>query len=240
MKKLSRGTWLALAAVTAIPATVAIAKTAEQAGWTRPSPETRARLEEGRIAMAKAALKLSPDQEKLWAPIETQVREAFKARDAKRAEFEKMREEAQNQGTEAKRPDLAERFDKMGQNMSERAERMKAFAAAFRPFYASLSEEQKDVLKPLMRTLAPGMGGRGHGGSRFAEGWGGHGGPGGWFGRGGEHDGGWGHHGRHHGMRDQGGGGAGGPQGPGPDAPQVLPEDGGGNEQGPPPAGDGN
>ncbi len=251
MKKLSRGTWLALAGVAAIPATVALAATADKAGWTRPSAETIARLEDGRLAMAKAALKLSPDQEKLWAPIEEQVRAAFKAREAKRAEWEKTREERQKQRAEGKRPDLAERFDKMSQNMTERSERMKAFATAFRPFYGSLSEEQKDVLKPLMRDLAPGFGGRGHHGPRFAEG-----GPGGWFGHGHGHGGwgmGWGGHGKHHGMRGEGpdgpgGPGAGGPGGNGPGgdgaggppsggqgAPQNAPDTDGGDDTGLPP-----
>ena len=56
MNNLSRGTWLAIAAVAAIPATVAIAKTIDRGGWHNMTPETRSRLEEGRIAMVKAAL----------------------------------------------------------------------------------------------------------------------------------------------------------------------------------------
>ena len=68
--------------------------------------------------------------------------------------------------------------------MTERAERMKTFAGAFKPFYASLSDEQKEVLRPLARDLMPGMGGRGHKGPRWAQG--------GWGERGG-------HHGRGHG-----------------------------------------
>ena len=79
MKNLSRGAWLAVAAVAAIPATIAIAKTADNAGW-RMTPETRSRLEDGRLAMAKVALKLNADQEKLWAPVEQQVRDTFKVR----------------------------------------------------------------------------------------------------------------------------------------------------------------
>jgi len=178
MKTLSRGTWIALAAVVAVPATVAIAKTAENAGW-QLTPDTRARLQEGRLAMVKTALQLTPDQEKLWAPVETQVREGFKAREARREEWKKLREErkAAEEKGEQKRPDLADRFQKMSQRMTERADRMKAFSTAFSPFYASLSDEQKDALRPLMRQLIPG----GHHGHRFADGWG----------PGGRHHGGW-------------------------------------------------
>jgi hypothetical protein len=178
MNNLSRGTWLALAAVVAIPATVAIAKT-DRAGW-RMTPETRSRLEDGRLAMVKAALQLNADQEKLWAPVESQVRDTFKAREEKRAERIKRREErkAEKDGGEHKRGNLAERFTKMSQRMSDRADRMKAFSTAFSPFYASLSDEQKDVLRPLMHQFSPGFG-MGHGGHRWASrGWGPGGGPG--------------------------------------------------------------
>lgn len=189
MKKLSRGTWIAIAAIAAVPATVAIARTADNGGWRMMTPETRSRLEDGRIAMVKAALQLTPDQEKLWAPVETQVRDAFKIRQARVEEWKKKREErkAENeQGGEHKRADLANRFEKMSQRMGERADRMKAFSTAFSPFYASLSDEQKDVLRPLVRQLSPGFGGgRGH---RFADGWGPGGRHHGWFGHG-DHDG---------------------------------------------------
>ncbi|CAA2137973.1 Spy/CpxP family protein refolding chaperone [Hyphomicrobium sp. ghe19] len=184
MKNLSRGTWIALAAVVAVPATVAIAKT-DNAGWRQMTPDTRARLQEGRVAMVKAALQLTPEQEKLWAPVETQVREGFKAREARMEEWKKKREERkaeEEKGGEQKRPDLAVRFQKMSERMTERADRMKAFTAAFSPFYASLSDEQKDALRPLLRQLMPG----GHHGHRFAGGWGPGGRHGGWSDHGGK------------------------------------------------------
>ncbi len=191
MKNLSRGTWIALAAIAAVPATVAIAKTADNGGWRMMTPETRSRLEDGRLAMVKTALQLTPDQEKLWAPVEAQVRDAFKSREARIEEWKKTRAERKAErekgSAEDKRPDLAARFEKMSKRMGERAENMKAFSAAFSPFYASLSAEQKDVLHPLVRELSPGFGPpHGH---RFAGGWGPGGREhGGWFGHGGPRD----------------------------------------------------
>jgi hypothetical protein len=185
MKNLSRGTWIALAAIAAVPATVAIAKTADNGGWRMMTPETRSRLEDGRIAMVKAALQLTPDQEKLWAPVESQVRDTFKSHEARIEAWQKKREERKaegDKGGEHNRADLAARFEKMSQRMSERAERMKAFSTSFSPFYASLSDEQKEVLRPLMRELRPGFG---HPGHRFAGGWG----PGGRHHGWGDHDG---------------------------------------------------
>lgn len=177
MNKLSRRALAAVAILAAVPAGVGIAKTIENARWNALSPETRARLDEGRIAMAKAALKLSPDQEKLWAPLEAQARDAMKSMADKRAERQKMRDQFEKDRAEGKRPDMAERLDKMSQSLSERADRMKSLAAAFRPFYASLSDEQKDVLRPLMRQMGRGFGLHERHGQRHA--WFGGWGPGG-------------------------------------------------------------
>lgn len=233
MKNLSRGAWIAIAAVVAVPATVAIAKSFEhRGGWNQMSPEARARLAEGRLAMAKTALKLTPDQEKLWAPLEANVRDTMKAMDAKRAEMKTMFEQRKNdraEGRDVKRPDMVERFEKMSQMMSERAERMKGFVAAFKPLYATLSDEQKEVLRPLMRELAPGMGRGGHGGKRWAHG-------GGW-GPGGRK-----HHGEHGGWGRHRGGPDGEGRGPGMGGPGMGPGMGGGmggglgGMQGTPPA----
>lgn len=225
MMKLSRGVLAAIAVAAAIPATYAVAKGVEHARWQQMSPETRARLDEGRLAMIKTALKLTPDQEKLWSPIEAQIRDTFKAREAKRAEHEAMRAEHDKNRADGKKSDLSERFEKMSKAMSERASRMSAFSGAFKPFYAALSDEQKEVLRPLIRNLAPGMGRGGHG-HHFAEGGGGRGwGFGGGWG-GGRHGG--GHHGHHGGgMMDGergGGGGAGGPDKGPSQAPQNAPD----------------
>lgn len=237
MRKLSRGALAAIAAAVAVPAGVAIAHNFERGGWHKLSPEARARLDEGRLAMAKTALKLNPEQEKLWAPVESSIRAGFKTRADHMAEREKMRDERQKEREankdakqEAQKPDVAERIEKMSQRMSERADQMKTFAGAFKPFYASLSDEQKEVLRPLMRELTGGGGGhRGHGGPRWAMG-------GGWGEGGRGHHGGGGWHGRHHGgggpdgpgFRDERGGGGPGARDDdgerGPPSEQLMPE----------------
>ena len=225
MMKISRKLALAIGLAAAIPATFAIAATVQHAAWHQMTPETRARIDEGRLAMIKTALKLSPEQEKLWSPVEAQVRDGFKARDARQAEHDKMRAEREASKDEAKRPDMAERFDKMSKAMSERADRMKAFAGAFKPLYASLNDEQKDVLRPLIHAILPGMGHKGHGGHRFAEGWGGKGG----WGHGGHH--GRGHDGDRGSPAMDGGPGGGAPGGQAaPKAPQNAPDQDGSDD----------
>lgn len=165
---------------TAIPLTWALAQGGPPPGpdgprgpGRAPSPEVMARMQDGRIAMIKAALKLNDAQAKLWAPVEEQMRAGFAARQSafeeRRKTFEERRA-AREQGKQPNDavPNMAENFSKLSERMTQRAERMKAFAAAYKPFYESLTEEQKQVAGLLMRRFAgepgfgPGHGMRGH------------------------------------------------------------------------------
>ena len=156
--RLSRFVVPAVLAVT-IPAAAVLAQTQGQGQpSTRaagPSADALARLQDGRMAMIKELLKLSEAQLKLWAPVEAQMRESFTARQQARSEYRERRQ----QGTKAERPALPDRLDRASKRMSERAERMKSFAEAIRPFYAALTEDQKAVAGVVLRQGA-GFGGR--------------------------------------------------------------------------------
>lgn len=143
-------------------------------GMREATPEMRARLLEGRIAGAKAALKLDESQAKLFAPVEEQIRTNFAARQKKMEEWRAARDArraaapqappapgAKEQPPAEPRPSLADRFDRMSKFMSERADRMKTFSAAFKPFYDSLNDEQKAVAGMLLPGMEHGKG-RGH------------------------------------------------------------------------------
>jgi hypothetical protein len=125
----------------------------------RPTADMIQRLQEGKIAGALATLKLNADQLKLWAPVEAQIRERQAAR-------LKMMEEWANRKPGDARPSMTERMTKMGEMMGRRAEAAKAFAAVFGPFEASLTEDQKKVVGPVMADLRGGKRGHmgGHGG----------------------------------------------------------------------------
>src|SRR5262245_43062537 len=118
------------------------------------SPQARTRLQEGRFAMIKEALKLNDAQRKLWEPVEAELR-------AGQAERQKLREERQAARQTGAQPSLPERLDRASERMAKRAERMKAFAQVFKPFYESLDEEQKAVAGIVLRHA--GAGHRGHG-----------------------------------------------------------------------------
>lgn len=122
---------------------------------------------DGRLAFLKAELKITPAQEPQWAAYEKVMREnaaATKARfETMRAEREKAREEAKAQGKdrpEIKRPNAVERMERMQAFGKERLEHQAKVLDAFKPLYASLSDEQKKTADEL---FAHRGGHRGHG-----------------------------------------------------------------------------
>ena len=130
----------------------------------RLSPDALKRLQdgrlEGRITEMKEALKLNGDQQKLWAPVEEQLRASFAAREQMREERRQRFEEWRQRGTADRLP-LPDILDRMSKRMTERAQRMQAFSAAFKPFYDSLSDEQKAVAGIVLHDLRGGMRGPG-------------------------------------------------------------------------------
>lgn len=186
MKKLSRALAITLLAA-AVPATIVLAQNeesdqqkVEQSEAKRgPSPETLARLEDGRIAMVKTALKLSPDQEKLWAPVEEKMRAGFADRRKAREAWQAKRQEFRGKHSKREEIALPDRLERRSQKLTERAAKMteqaqkaKDYAEVLKPFYASLSDEQKAVASQVLGHF--GQDRRGHHGRRWAMGRGGH------------------------------------------------------------------
>ena len=117
-------------------------------GMARGHHEEPAFLLDARLAGMKAALKLTPDQEKAWGPFEAAVRQADSARrEAMREMHERMKGEA--------RPDPVERMQRMSDHLAKASAELKAIADAAKPLYDSLDESQKHRFGPLMHGLAP-------------------------------------------------------------------------------------
>src|ERR1700737_4949950 len=74
----------AIAGIAALAIAGSTAVYAQHRPWfhehMRLSPEDRAAFTDARIAAVKAGLKLTPDQEKLWPPLESAVRDFAKLR----------------------------------------------------------------------------------------------------------------------------------------------------------------
>lgn len=112
-----------------------------------PSPETMQRLQEGRLAMIKTALKLSDAQLKLWEPVEAQLRARHAAR------VKDMQERMQSRQQNAAAPSLTERMERRTAREVQRAEQDKAFLNVLKPFYAALTDEQKPVADRLLSEM---------------------------------------------------------------------------------------
>src|SRR4030081_1933023 len=115
-------------------------------GHMRMNPEDRAAFADARIAAVHAGLKLSADQEKLWPPVETAVREFAKLRiDRANARMNAGPGDASQQKPDDPVARLRERAD----NMATSATAMKKIADAADPLYKTLDDGQKRRLALL-------------------------------------------------------------------------------------------
>ena len=120
--------------------------------------EERAAMLDAHLAGFKAGLKLTADQEKLWAPFESAIRDAAKARmDAMR----QMRAAHDQQG--AAPPSPIVHMQMMSEHMAKMSVELKTVADAGKPLYEALNETQQRNFGPLMHDLMPRGEHRGHG-----------------------------------------------------------------------------
>jgi hypothetical protein len=139
---------LLLAGVATLAITGSTVVYAQHRPWThehtRLSPEDRAAFADARIAAVHAGLKLTPDQEKLWPPVEAAVRDLVKIRlDRANARMKAREDDTQKQEDPVAR--LRERAD----NMAASAAALKKIADAADPLYKTLDDGQKRRLKML-------------------------------------------------------------------------------------------
>ena len=114
----------------------------------RMNPEDRAAFTDARIAAVHAGLKLTPDQEKLWPPLESAVRDFAKLR-MDRANA-RMNAKSDDKSDDAqKQDDPVARLRERADNMSASGAALKKIADAADPLYKTLDEGQKRRLKIL-------------------------------------------------------------------------------------------
>jgi LTXXQ motif family protein len=120
---------------------------------TRMNPEDRAAFADARIAAVKAGLKLTPDQEKLWPPVESAVRDFVKLRiDRANARMKAKTDDAKTDGQKQdgqNNDDPVARLRQRADNMAGTAAAMKKIADAADPLYKTLDEGQKRRLALL-------------------------------------------------------------------------------------------
>jgi len=130
----------------------------EHMAHMRMSPEDRAAFTDARIAAVHAGLKLNPDQEKLWPPVEAAVRDFAKLRiDRANARINAKPDDSQDA---QKADDPVARLRERADNMATSAAALKKIADAADPLYKTLDDGQKRRLAVLT-----------HMGGRFGGGW---------------------------------------------------------------------
>lgn len=108
-----------------------------------PTPEDRAAFLDARIAALHAGLTLTPDQEKLWPPVEQALRDFGKLVAEQRQKFRDEREPL----------DPVARLQMRSDNMIARGQGLKKLADAEAPLYAALTDAQKHRVPVLARAI---------------------------------------------------------------------------------------
>jgi hypothetical protein len=127
-------------------------------GSSRMSMEDRSAFADAKIAAVKAGLKLTPDQDRLWPPVEAAVRDLVKLRLDRANARMQARQDADR---DAKPVDPVARLRDRADTMAATAAAMKKVAEAADPLYRTLDDGQKRRLAVLTRQ--DGNFGRGHG-----------------------------------------------------------------------------
>ena len=148
---------IAAVAVLAIAGSTAVYA---QRGWlhdhmhhARMNPEDRAAMLDARIASVHAGLKLSADQEKLWPPVESAVRDLVKLRFDRANARMKAADDAPDKDV-----DPVARLREHADTMAATADAMKKVADAADPLYKTLDDGQKRRLSMLTRPMGRMMG----------------------------------------------------------------------------------
>ena len=134
------------AGVTALFVIAAPLAYAEQAASEgRLSASDLENLTDARIEIVKAALQLTPDQEKLWPPIEDAIRARAKDRQARIAMVvERARELRDRSRIEVLRDRNPIEFTKRrADRLAQRSAVLKRLAEPWEPLYQSLTPQQK-------------------------------------------------------------------------------------------------
>lgn len=132
--------------------------------WHQMNPADMNAFSEARIAALKAGLQLNAEQEKLWPPVESALRDLAKKRIDRHEQFRAERRDRQDP------PNPIERLRRGADMMSETGADLKRLADAADPLYQTLDEAQKRRFDALAaRGGMRGMHGEGRGWRRHGD-----------------------------------------------------------------------
>jgi hypothetical protein len=115
------------------------------------SPQNLADLTDARVAIVKAVLQLTSDQEKYWPAVADAIRVRAQNRNARIARIAETVGKMSNESTSdiLRGRDPIAFLDRRADALAQRSQDLKKLADAWRPLYATLSAEQKQRLASL-------------------------------------------------------------------------------------------
>jgi LTXXQ motif family protein len=117
---------------------------AQEASHARMTPADLNVLTDARIGIVKAALQLTPEQQKFWPPVEEAIRARAQARFHRIAQLKSLAEQA---GQRDFNP--VELMRGRAEALNERGTNLKRLADAWQPLYQSLNPDQKQRVRLL-------------------------------------------------------------------------------------------
>lgn len=130
---------------------IALAQTPSAAPPERLNAADRNSLTDLRVELIKAALQLTPDQEKLWPPVETAIRARAEDR---RARIAKIQETVGRRADESRVEILRNRdpiafLQRRSEALAQRSADLDKLAEAWQPLYKTFSPEQRRHMAAL-------------------------------------------------------------------------------------------
>jgi hypothetical protein len=98
-------------------------------------------LTDARVAMIKAALQLTPDQEKYWPAVEDAIRARAKNRQARWERLAQLQDSSPLEALHERNP--IELMQRRAETLTQRGADLKKVAEAWEPLFKTLSEDQK-------------------------------------------------------------------------------------------------
>ncbi|MEI9924944.1 MAG: Spy/CpxP family protein refolding chaperone [Bradyrhizobium sp.] len=125
----------------ASPLAYAAETSSSTVGMTHPSAADLNSLTDARVAMIKAAVQLTADQEKYWPAVEEAIRARAKNRLARLERVAELRDNDPMEALHERNP--VELMQRRAESLSRRASDLKKVADAWEPLYKTLSQDQK-------------------------------------------------------------------------------------------------
>lgn len=117
------------------------AETSTTVGAAQPSTADLKSLTDMRVGIVKAALQLTPDQEKYWPAIEDAIRARAKNRQARLERIAELQENGPMEVLGGSNP--VEMMQRRADRLIQRGTDLKKLSDAWEPLYKTLSDDQK-------------------------------------------------------------------------------------------------